>query len=112
MQTAPTTGSLISATMRPEDLIPTFLEEAYSLMQTDGEAKDLGAIRKRMKSPNYYDTEDATFDLEQLFDLLNEAAPEGFYFGSHPGDGSDYGFWEDDSPGIDNDEEPETPPEG
>lgn len=112
MQTATHLGTVSHATVRPEDLIPAFLEEAYSLHATDAEAKALGAIRKRMKTPGYYTTEDADLDLEQLFDLLNEAAPAGYYFGSHPGDGSDYGFWEDDAPGIDNDEEPETPPEG
>lgn len=110
MQTATHLGTVSHATMRPEDLIPAFLEEAYSLHATDAEAKDLGDIRKRTKAPGYYDTEDAVYDLEQLFDLLNEAAPAGYYFGSHPGDGSDYGFWQhEDAYDLDDGEEDENP---
>ena len=31
---------------------------------------------------------------EDVFDLMNEIAPEGSYFSAHEGDGSDFGFWE------------------
>jgi hypothetical protein len=111
MQTTPHTGTVISATMNPRDLIPAFTAAALTLANTDAEARQLGEIRKRATAPGYYDTEDADFDLEELFDLLDNAAPAGHYFGSHPGDGSDYGFWESDAPGIDNEDEPELTPE-
>src|ERR1039458_1517376 len=46
-----------------------------------------------MEKDEYYASEDADYDLESLFDALEAYAPEGFYFGSHPGDGCDYGYW-------------------
>lgn len=32
--------------------------------------------------------------IQDLFDTLNQISPEGYYFGAHPGDGSDFGYWE------------------
>lgn len=40
-----------------------------------------------------YTEERASVVLQSLFNLLQEAAPTGFYFGSHPGDGALFGFW-------------------
>lgn len=31
---------------------------------------------------------------EDIWNYLNSIAPKDCYFGSHPGDGSDFGFWE------------------
>lgn len=35
---------------------------------------------------------------ETLFDLMDSLAPDGMYFGAHPGDGSEYGWWIIDEP--------------
>ena len=37
--------------------------------------------------------EDAHFLLKDLFDTLNQYAPDGHYFGTSEGDGADFGFW-------------------
>lgn len=42
----------------------------------------------------WWDTMEAIDFLNELYDLLNEHAPDGCYFGAHEGDGSDFGFWE------------------
>ena len=45
------------------------------------------------KHPGWQD-EDVPWIINELaWDAMNEIAPEGFYFGAHPGDGCDYGFW-------------------
>jgi hypothetical protein len=95
-------GSVSHDTMRPDDLIPAFLGALAELdpdkekaIRTDEDNSAVFAILdteddKREDS----DGEELDWFLnEVLFDLLNNYAPPYFYFGSHPGDGCDYGFW-------------------
>lgn len=104
-------GSVSTATLRGEDLIPAFCR---FLRENDAEmySKLLEEWRDSLPHTGHYDvlgeiTEDwierntgedsgdnAGFLLEELFDYLNEIAPDNCYFGSHPGDGADFGFWE------------------
>ena len=116
-------GSISSGTMRPEDLIPTFCSELESLatgrrgilnrkqraehkkLVREIEAHIAGRNVELPKPPYertarivvsesvYYDSECASWDLESLSDALGEYAGPYFYFGAHPGDGADYGFW-------------------
>ena len=85
-----TAGSIISGTMRPEDLIPSFCEELRSLGHR---SKELTQIEKEQNKAGYYESEDSEYDLESLFNMLDSPSMPYFYFGSHAGDGSDYGFW-------------------
>ena len=43
--------------------------------------------------PTEDDLEEENFLLERLFETLEEAAPEGYYFGSQEGDGACFGYW-------------------
>jgi hypothetical protein len=100
-------GSYSSGTMREEDLIPTFMG---LLEEVDAErAKSYGyANRKalrylnddRVKPYSAKEEEDIREQLlwmiDELFDILNDHVPAYCYFGSHPGDGADYGVWMDE----------------
>lgn len=91
-------GSISSGTMRPEDLIPSFIYEARSqrpLLRSH--SKQVTDIDKRSAKRGYYESDAPGDDLECLFDILGHYAPEGFYFGAHPGDGADYGYWLNES---------------
>ena len=48
------------------------------------------------KEADWWNSDDAAGLLESLFDTLDSYSPEGYYFGAHLGDGSDYGFWKMD----------------
>ena len=82
-------GTVIHGTLRNEDLIPAFVNE---ILYLDEEKKYKDLILECQKVD--YDSEDAEYlSNEVLIDVLNEFAPDGCYFGSHIGDGSDFGFW-------------------
>jgi len=78
-------GSVSSGTLRPEDLIPAFASalEPGSELQARADAFDFEAA----------DNEEAGWLLEELYEALEEMAPNYCYFGAHPDDGADFGFW-------------------
>ena len=86
-------GSISHGTMRPEDLIPVFCAELRSLGHRSKELTRIEREFSKANTESYYESEDSLFDLEELFDMLNEHSPAYAYFGANMGDGSDYGFW-------------------
>jgi len=88
----PELGTIIHATMRPEDLIPAFMD---ALKEYNPERVvhfgdvDFDDIEQWVEDH----PEEASWTLEDLFNYLEEVAPPFCYFGSKEGDGSDYGFW-------------------
>lgn len=94
-------GTISHGTMRIEDLISAFANE-LEYLAGDEAGFDVLISRAnallRDEDGNYYlDENDAQEVLNYLFDALNSLAPSYAYFGSHPGDGADYGFWLSDN---------------
>jgi hypothetical protein len=85
--------------MREEDLIPAFEDV---LRQAGVEPSDRPAAVDKLLAGDPLtadEQEEVSWYLnEELFEALNDIAPEGTSFGAHPGDGAEYGFWtsEDD----------------
>ena len=81
-------GTVISGTLRPQDLLPAF---ANTLMQFDPSSSTLGEAHGYVDSDTL---DDVLPDLiGALLDEINSYCPATIYFGAHPGDGADFGFW-------------------
>jgi len=93
-------GTLIHGTLRDEDLLQAFSDELARI--------DEPKFREVIKADAHLFAESANLTTEEiveelgeyvtdvindLMDALNEYAPDGYYFGSIEGDGSDFGFW-------------------
>ena len=109
-------GSVSSGTLRDADLLSAMLDclqdldekkydEYVDLLQTDCNIslEDVQDAAQTVCSDLYEVCRDnadrdtlASILNEELPDTLQEFAPAGFYFGAHPGDGSDIGFWMDE----------------
>lgn len=44
-------------------------------------------------SHEYFYTESCAWLIDKLFDVIDEASPDGYVFSAHPGNASDFGFW-------------------
>lgn len=92
-------GSLVDyASYRPQDLIPAFMDLLYSVDAPEYDQmivnRAVPAYALEDDSADWWDSESAQFLLDQLFEDLNYYAPNGTYFGAHPGNGSDFGCWD------------------
>ena len=92
--------SISHGTMRTQDLIQTFLDalseyhpEAYAQMMSCAFPPVPSYVMDEGDSSEWWNSEEAHYLLAELFGALDCCAPEGYYFGAHIGDGSDYGFW-------------------
>ena len=85
-------GTVSYATLRNEDLIPSFLEELIRIDSDNNTARDIEA---RIEEESYYNSEDSVYDLEALFDELNNLCADipYVYFGATEGNSSDFGYW-------------------
>lgn len=104
-------GSVSTATLRPEDLLQAFISTLEGLQLANG---------KELSRPENFNTRDRLQNLigeaqdvfgedgetipeeneeraaeliEEFIQTLDSYAPPFAYFGAHPGDGADFGFW-------------------
>lgn len=100
--TTPSEGSLIHGTHRAQDLIPALLD-AVKLYNKPGYHGLMAAafgpvpafVFDEGEDSDWWNTDQAQCLLQELIDLLEDVAPDGTYFGTHPGDGSDWGWWQE-----------------
>lgn len=85
--------SVSHGTLRTQDLIETFVDflKAHS---TEASHQDVIAEGEHIISQNVCNDDAQWFLCEELWDAMQDMAPEGCVFGSHLGDGSDFGFWQ------------------
>jgi hypothetical protein len=88
-------GTVSHGTMRPQDLLPIFVSTIDSLNGDQPSTSYLGFSDDLPDDHMYWQSEEAGWDMEALFDALQNCSPPFVYFGAHEGDGSDFGFWPD-----------------
>lgn len=92
----PSIGSVSSGTLKTDDLIHAFEDELRSQGRSCPVRRAL--VNDYLTDPDEAgeDEIDAAQDyLERLQDRLERYAPAFMFFGSHEGDGADFGYWFD-----------------
>ena len=88
--------SVSHGTMRPQDLIPAFMDVIRDTPEYVQMMNAVPAHAMDDKDAEWWDSDEAAGLLESLFDTLDAYSLEGHSFGAHPGDSSDYGYWEEE----------------
>ena len=89
-------GRVSSATHKLEDLIPAFVDVLAPIDPKTHQARMDEYADLALDDDGYFtDADEASDLLNQLFEDLSACAPAYAYFGAHPGDGADFGFWPD-----------------
>lgn len=104
-----TVGSISHGTLRNEDLLDTFASELEYHVQRNkpelkGRLRDLGQLirlaRKAIANEALTEADQSKTDdidspelVNDLIDAIETFSPPYCYFGTHEGDGSDFGFW-------------------
>jgi hypothetical protein len=83
-------GSVISGTLRSKDLLRTLAVELEAL-DTEGRYTGLVAESRSVDAGS----DDVHEVLSELEDALGEFALPYCYFGAHPDDAADFGYWPD-----------------
>jgi len=95
-------GTIISGTLREEDLVPAFIAALDDLnkgrcAEIRSEYQDVLGVLAASGTDGVVEenlTDGLKWLMEDLEDALDEAAPRGYRFGTNEGDGADFGFWE------------------
>lgn len=96
-------GSVSEGTLLVEDLVPKYIEvlddlnkgQVEYLASTSPEWGEYVALVRNGQAVGLRDCDQESVGefMERLYDELNDAAPEGYVFGAHEGDGASFGFW-------------------
>lgn len=95
-------GTVSHGTMRAVDLLDVLPDVIATIDSSrrdalDEEYGDWFALHRLVTNGYAGATDKGNEQLDALvrecFDVLDDLAPEGYRFGAHEGDGSDYGFW-------------------
>ena len=87
-------GSISTGTLRTLDLLEAFASEAEARCG-DMATKAVSTAHIYLDPDAIVDDEQAQETLDELRFLLEDSCPPFVYFGTHPGDGADFGFWVD-----------------
>lgn len=98
-------GSISSGTLRPQDLLPKFLftleavdQEMATKYNTElillGFGYSQCGVCFGEDSPLWEEESETISEIiEDISYDLSDYAPDGYYFGAHPGDGAEFGVW-------------------